>query len=120
MCAPPETRGRDRFRCIGGTAAEIVLPVRWNTEIGGIHILPDLEARFQSVWSGGVADVLLLLEQIAVSLHHRSSGAVEGFEETVFKLHCGVRGIGGRKARGGSGDRKRGLEHKLWRERRRE
>jgi hypothetical protein len=37
-------------------------------------------SRFQNVLSGGVADVLPLLE---------SAGAVEGFEETVFKLTAG-------------------------------
>src|ERR1700739_4741483 len=107
----PAAFGRDCFRCVGGTAAEIVFPVRWNTEISGVHVLPDFEARFQSVLSGGVTDVLPLLEQIAVGLHHRSAGAVEGFEEAIFKLDRWVSVIGGRKSRGGSSYRERRLEH---------
>ena len=69
----------DGFRGIGRAAAEVVFAIGADAEVGGVAIDADLRAGLEGMAAGGVGDVLAAVEEVAVGLHHRAAGGVEGF-----------------------------------------
>ena len=59
---------------------------------------------------GAEDDIFAKLEEISVSLHHRSGRGVEGFKQAVVKLDCGIGVVGRGKPRRGALNAERRLE----------
>src|SRR6185503_1147388 len=80
------TLRRNVDRGISCSSAELILTIGADSEIRCVTVNSTLSAELHRVLSGGVLDIALELEQVAVGLHHCSSSRIEGFEQVVAKL----------------------------------
>src|ERR1700738_46671 len=90
---------RNRLGGVGWAAAKIILSVGADAEICCVPIKPSFDTGLECVSRKNIRDVLASLEQIAVNLYHRPTGAVESFKKSVVEFDSRVSEVLGWKAR---------------------
>ena len=91
-------------------AAKGVLTVGARAEVCRITIGADLGSGLEGVPALGEAESLTEVEEIAVCLHHRSGGGVEGLKQAVAEFQSRIGKVLGGKSRRGTREANRGIQ----------
>src|SRR5579883_687137 len=86
------------YRRIRRPAAKVILTVRAGAVIRRITIQTYFAAELPCMFASNVGKVLPGLNEIAIRLHDRACGGIDGLKQSVVESHCGISMVRRQKA----------------------